>query len=128
MYLTASLLSEKNWDDIAEAAQWSRANASVFVDTHWVGGNPLQLEVYGWAAWTPKKAVLTLRNPSDKPQSIAIDVAKVFELPKGAAKKYVGKSPWKADKDKPTVAFEAGKETVIELKPFEVVNLDVVGK
>ena len=86
MYVTPSLLSAANWDTLAEAAAWSRANADVLVDTHWIGGDPALLEVYGWASWKPGKAVLVLRNPSDKPQDISIDVAKAFELPAKAAR------------------------------------------
>ena len=40
MYVTPSLLSAANWDTLAEAAAWSRANADVLVDTHWIGGDP----------------------------------------------------------------------------------------
>lgn len=67
MYVTSRLLTKKNWDDLAESARWSRGNAGTLVDTHWVGGDPGKLEVYGWAAWSPAKAILVLRNPSDKP-------------------------------------------------------------
>ena len=28
MYITPALLTSKNWDDLAESARWSRANAS----------------------------------------------------------------------------------------------------
>ena len=73
---------------LAEAAKWSRANAEVLVDTHWVGGDPRWLEVYGWAAWTPEKAILTLRNPSDKAQDFQLDAAQAFELPAGAARRF----------------------------------------
>ena len=64
LYITPSLLTAANWDVLAEAAKWSRRNAATLVDTHWVGGDPRWLEVYGWAAWSPQKAILTLRNPS----------------------------------------------------------------
>ena len=52
MYITPSLLSTQNWDDLAEAAKWSRANADVLKDTHWVGGDPAWQQVYGvdWVA------------------------------------------------------------------------------
>jgi hypothetical protein len=63
LYITPSLLSSADWDVLAEAAKWSRRNAGVLIDTHWVGGDPRWLEVYGWAAWTPERGVLTLRNP-----------------------------------------------------------------
>ena len=70
MYVTPSLLTDRNWDALAEAASWSRQNADVLVDTHWIGGDPAKLEVYGWASWTPAKAILVLRNPSDKPATL----------------------------------------------------------
>ena len=72
MYVTPSLLTPENWDALAEAAQWSRRSAEALGDTHWVGGDPWRLEPYGWAAWSPAKATLVLRNPKDSPQSIAV--------------------------------------------------------
>jgi hypothetical protein len=69
MYITHSLLSDADWDNLADAANWSRKNAAVLADTHWVGGDPGKLEVYGWAAWSPEKAILTVRNPSNQPQT-----------------------------------------------------------
>ncbi len=124
MYVTPSLLSAANWDTLAEAAAWSRANADVLVDTHWIGGDPSLLEVYGWASWKPGKAVLVLRNPSDKPQSIAIDAAKVFELPATAARSYSLHSPWQEDRQQAAVRLKAGEAHTFSLKPFEVLVLD----
>ena len=126
MYITPSLLTDKNWDDLAEAAKWSRANAAVLKDTHWVGGDPAWLEVYGWASWTPKKAILVLRNPSDKPQSIGIDPEVVFELPQGASHSFTAHSPWKEDSGKPSLQLRAGVGHEFQLAPFEVLTLDVV--
>ena len=48
----------------------------MLVDTHWVGGDPTALEVYGWASWNKDKAILGLRNPSDKPQQFYLDPLK----------------------------------------------------
>ena len=36
------------------------------------------------AAWNRGKGTLMLRNPDDRPQSIELDAATVFELPAGA--------------------------------------------
>lgn len=68
MYITPSLLSGQDWDVLAEAAKWSRENAKTLEDSHWIGGDPALLEVYGWAAWSSEKAIVTLRNPSDQPE------------------------------------------------------------
>ncbi|HZD32367.1 MAG TPA: enterotoxin [Candidatus Angelobacter sp.] len=124
MYVTPSLLSQGDWDTLAEAAAWSRANADVLVDTHWIGGDPALLEVYGWASWRPGKAVLVLRNPSDRPQTIEIDVAQALELPNQAEQAYSLHSPWKEDRQLSPVRLKAGEAHVFSLRPFEVLVLD----
>ena len=86
LYLTPSLLDAGTWDALAEAAIWSRKNADVLVDTHWVGGDPAKGEVYGWASWSKRKGILALRNPKDEPGRISIEIGKAFELPQGAVR------------------------------------------
>ncbi|MGO9435888.1 MAG: enterotoxin [Terracidiphilus sp.] len=126
MYITPSLLSDANWDDLAEAANWSRANADVLKDTHWIGGDPAWLEVYGWASWSPRKGVLVLRNPSDRVQAIGIKLQKAFELPAHAAQVYHAKSPWKDDAGRRAIVLQANEAHVFHLAPFEVLTLDIL--
>jgi hypothetical protein len=128
MYITPELLTDQNWDDLAEAANWARANQDVLKDTHWVGGNPAWLEVYGWAAWSPAKATLVLRNPSDKPQSITLKLAAVFELPAGAAQTYTAKSPWRSDAARAALNLNAQTTHEFHLEPFEVLTLDMTAR
>jgi len=71
LYISPHLLTDKMWDELAAAAKWSRAHTDVLVDTHWIGGDPGIGQVYGWASWKPGRAVVVLRNPSDKPQQYA---------------------------------------------------------
>ncbi|HLX86302.1 MAG TPA: enterotoxin [Terriglobales bacterium] len=136
MYITHSLLSDEDWNTLAEAAKWSRNNADVLVDTHWIGGDPNKLEVYGWASWSPRAGIFTLRNPSDKPQTYSLDVAKAFELPPSAPRIFLARSPWRENKNKDSdsdknknndaklIRLVAGESYTISLKPFEVLNLE----
>jgi len=124
--VTPALLKNKNWDVIAESAKWSRANADVLVDTHWIGGDPAMLEVYGWASWSPRKGILVLRNPSDHPQTIAIDLQTAFELPTGAPRTYQAHSPWQKDAGQPAISLVAGRPNKFNLDPFQVLTLDFV--
>jgi len=126
MYITHSLLSDEDWDTLAEAANWSRSHADILVDTHWVGGDPNKLEVYGWAAWSPAKGILTLRNPSDKAQGFAIDAAKAFELPAGAPRKFLAHSPWRRDREDKPIVLVSGELHTFTLKPFEVLSLEAL--
>ncbi len=124
MYLTPSLLSAQDWDVLAESARWSRRNAAVLKDTHWIGGDPAKLEVYGWASWSLAKGIVTLRNPADHEQEFLLDVGKAFELPAAAPQRYRAHSPWAADKSAPAITLRAGSARRIILKPFEVLTLD----
>jgi hypothetical protein len=124
MYITHSLLSDADWETLAEAAKWSRENAATLVDTHWIGSDPSKLEVYGWAAWSPGKGILTLRNPSDRAQSFSVDIGEAFELREEMPRKYSAHSPWKADKNANPIALETGRAHVFVLQPFEVLTLE----
>lgn len=126
MYCAPSKLTDKDWDWIAEGAKWSRKNGGVLVDTHFIGGDPAKLQVYGWAAWTPEGATLTLRNPSDKPQGITLSARDAFELPAGAPKKYAMKSPY-ADQRMKALDLNDGEKVKIGLKPFEVLVFEGKG-
>lgn len=122
IYVSPELLTKEQWDSIAAAAKWARANNDTLIDTHWVGGDPSELEVYGWASWSPEKGIITLRNPSGREQTWSCDAAAVFELPTGAATQYRLSSP-KGDQ-LPAEMLEAGKPVTITLKPFEVIVLE----
>ncbi|MFB0555128.1 MAG: enterotoxin [Phycisphaerae bacterium] len=146
LYITPSLMRPQDWDALAEAAQWSRSNADVLVDTHWIGGDPAKGEIYGWASWSQRgttqsgnsKGILALRNPLDKPATITLDIGKAFQLPapvlpaqntqvqvpEEAIQKYSLKSPWKKDLNKPAIVLIIGREHTFELKPFEVLVFD----
>jgi hypothetical protein len=128
MYITHSLLTEKDWDILAEAAKWSRTNAGTLVDTHWVGGDPALLEVYGWASWSPRKGILVLRNPSDRPQDFIVDVNSAFELPPGAPRTYEARSPWREDREKPSITLSANVPYTFHLRPFQVLTLEASPK
>ena len=128
MYITPSLLSEANWNDLAEAAKWSRANADVLKDTHWVGGNPAWLEVYGWASWAPRKGILVLRNPSDREKTIRLRLQDALEIPDGAGHLYFAASPWAEDRSHAATEIDAREELEFHLAPFEVMTLDLTPK
>jgi hypothetical protein len=124
MYLTPKLLDRQNWDDLAEAAKWSRANADVLVDTHWIGGDPNKNEPYGWASWSPRKGILVLRNPDDKAAAFTADLKELFQLPPHAKTDYRLHSPWKKDRSQPSVTAQAGPAHTFTLQPFEVLVLE----
>jgi hypothetical protein len=124
LYVDPELMTATAWDVLAESAKWSRANADVLADTHWVGGDPAKAEIYGWAAWSKRKGILSLRNPSDQPADIALNIGEVFELPASAARTYSLNSPWQKDAAATPIRLVAGQRHTFKLRPFEVLILD----
>ena len=127
LYLTPSMMTADAWDCVADAAKWAHANADVLRDAHWVGGDPLKLEPYGYAAWSPRKGTLMLRNPDDQPRAINLDAAVVFDLPAGAAQSYALSSPY-PDQRIRTLEFAAGVTNSVTLEPYEVLVFDAQPK
>jgi hypothetical protein len=122
MYITPSLLSPADWDVLAKGARWSLDNAETLKDVHWIGGDPQQLQVYGWASWSPRNAIIVLRNPSDKPQTFSLDIQTALELPAGSARIYTAHDPWTTST--PALTLHAGDATQIQLRPWEVRTLE----
>ncbi len=125
LYVTPQMMTPPMWDTLAEGAIWSRANADVLVDVHFIGGDPVELQPYGYASWSPRKGILALRNPGKQPATMEVDLQTAFELPKGASRRYALKSPWKNGPD-PKLTLEAGKPHVFKLDAFESLVLEAI--
>jgi len=123
MYINPHKLNKATWDCLAKAIHWAKENEDIMVDTHWVGGSPADTQVYGFTSWSPKKAILTLRNPSTEKQTFTIDVAKVFEIPENTTKEYLFFDV-RAEKRLQPVA--KGSSFQISMEPFEVKVFDAV--
>ena len=126
LYITPSLLSTQDWDALAEAAKWSRDNAQTLKDSHWIGGDPVRLEVYGWASWSPAKGIVTLRNPSDRQQDFTTTLAALLELPEDSTPSYAARSPWKAESARSTLNISVKEQHTFHLQPFQVLTLVLV--
>jgi N-acetyl-beta-hexosaminidase len=120
LYVQPEKLTLQDWRILAEAAKWARANADTLVDTHWIGGDPAKLEVYGYASWSSRKGILMLRNPDDQPRPFHLDVGTAFELPGNVPRQYALRSPWLDEAGRPAILASAGKPIVLSLAPFEV--------
>ncbi|HEV2274425.1 MAG TPA: enterotoxin [Acidobacteriaceae bacterium] len=118
MYITPSSLSRSDWDALARAANWSRDRAAILKDTHWIGGDPGNLQVYGWAAWAPRGWIITLRNPSDHPQDFRLELSSALELPAGTPGSFTVRQPF--DSSRPDMHWQAHQTISVPLKPFEV--------
>lgn len=136
LYIDRSILNKENgrlWDELAAAIKWLRRNEDVLADVHWVGGNPWDkenqvAELYGWAAWTPSRCTLTLRNPSDSRQELTSTLRQILDIPPMVKKEKV---KFRNSFDDQRVlgvlvgkSVNVDKEITISLEPQEVIVLE----
>jgi hypothetical protein len=126
LYITPALLRECDWDVIANAARWARENGDVLRDSHWIGGAPDELAIYGWAAWAPRKAIVTLRNPDSHTQRFMLDLRDHLELPASAVWQFEVRMIRRTAVFDIPVVLDADKPQVIALAPFEVLVLELM--
>jgi hypothetical protein len=126
LYVTADLMTPDMWDALARAATWSKQNADVLVDTHWVGGDPGEGQVYGYASWAPRLGILVLRNPGLKRQSIALSPESTFELPEGASGRFRLRGALQDEGNENAGLWQSGKPRRFDLGPQEVLVFEAV--
>ncbi|GAB7524021.1 alpha-amylase family protein [Paraburkholderia sp. 2C] len=126
LYVTPSLIGDRAWDTLADAAKWARGAAGVLRDNHWIGGAPDELDVYGWAAWTPSKAIVTLRNPDSRTRQTVLDLRAQLQLPADAQARFEAHTRW-SEVGRPNVIAQLDADTrqTIDLAPFEVLTLEL---
>lgn len=123
LYINPHKLNKANWDCLAKAIKWAKENEDIMVDTHWVGGSPADAQIYGFASWSPKKAILMLRNPTAKKQSFTVNVAKVFEMPENRNIDYNFFDVRNENISKP---IGKGSSFQLDLNPFEVKVMNAI--
>ncbi|MHB8206697.1 hypothetical protein [Mucilaginibacter sp.] len=120
LYVNPHKLNTTNWNCLRDASNWSKAHAKQLADSHWVGGDPLKGEVYGFGGWADKKGVLTLRNPSPHAKTFIVHVKQALDIPNGYSDNY----SFSDATSKLSTQLYKGETFMVKLAPFEVKVMD----
>ena len=120
LYISPGQMTEAMWRALGTASAWAQKNENLMRNTVFVGGNPDKGEAYGYISWQGDKAMLTVRNPIRKTQSVTVPFdASVYY--RGAANEafraravypFVEQMPWKLVSGKP-FSFEVPGDSVM---------------
>ena len=136
LYVDQDLMNQENgrlWDELARCIKWLRRNEDVLADVHWVGGNPWDRNtgdgsIYGWAAWSPAKCTLTLRNSSASAKTLRTTLREILDVPPSVRKdKVTFRSSFDDQRPLPPLvdnAVDIDKTIEITLEPMEVIVLE----
>lgn len=120
LYINPHDLTTNEWNYVRDAANWSIAHKKELTDVHWVGGDPLKGEVYGYAGWAQKKGTLSLRNPTGVEKTFTVNVKTAFDLPANETDNY---RFFDAKTGSKTVVY-SGKTFTVKLAPYQVQVMD----
>jgi hypothetical protein len=126
LYISPDRMKEEYWAVLAEAAKWVKSNEDILHDTHWIGGSPINMEVYGFASWTPRKGILMLRNPDDKPVIFRFIPDKILEIPSDYKGNFILKNVLKDNQGQAELKIASGDTFSLGLGPFETIILEVI--
>lgn len=126
LYISPDRMKPEFWPVLAEAAKWAKSNENALYDTHWIGGSPLNLEVYGFASWTPSKGIITLRNPDDKSREFEFVLDNILEIPDKYRGNFHLKNVRGDENNQRELKITSGEINSLSLKPFEIKVLEVI--
>lgn len=85
LYISPDILSEREWDALADAVKWTRDRFPMLRSTRMVGGNPGGREAYGYVHFKGKKGIIVCRNPFIQPQTLNVELSPSTGLDRNAS-------------------------------------------
>jgi len=124
LYVSPDLLTENEWNAIAQSIKWAKANFPVITKTKMILGNPLKREAYGYVHSTKEKIILLLRNPFVESKEIEIKLDESLgEIDKKAELATYTIYPYLSyDADK----LNFGEKLKLTLQPYEIKVIELV--
>ncbi|WP_143017609.1 alpha-galactosidase [Kriegella aquimaris] len=123
LYIKTKQLSETDWDVLARGLKWARKSFPYFKRSRMHGGNPKNLEVYGYSGWNEDGGFISFHNPSDEQRNYTVKLdRKLGVLPE--KENYKTMTPLDNAEEMVGKIQTYGSELEIKLAPREVKVLD----
>ncbi|HTY58059.1 MAG TPA: alpha-galactosidase, partial [Bacteroidota bacterium] len=84
LYISPDILTEGEWDAMAQSMQWAKDRFPVLATTTMIGGDPKAKETYGYVHYRGEEGVIAARNPSIEPGQLTVPLSASLGLESGA--------------------------------------------
>jgi hypothetical protein len=84
LYISPDILSDGEWDAIAQSMQWARDRFPVLSTTTMIGGDPKARETYGYVHFKGEEGVIAARNPTIEPARLTVHLSPSLGLDRDA--------------------------------------------
>ncbi len=84
LYISPDILSDGEWDAMAQSMQWAKDRFPVLSTTTMIGGDPKARETYGYVHYKGNEGVIAARNPSIERAVLKVPLASSLGLDQDA--------------------------------------------
>lgn len=82
LYISESMMSDAKWKSLADVMNFQKDNYHILKNASFIGGNPVENNIYGYVAWTEDgEGIVALRNPSKEKTSMTLTFNKLMGAP-----------------------------------------------
>ncbi|MBD0833407.1 alpha-galactosidase [Aestuariibaculum sediminum] len=118
LYLKTDVLSNADWDVLAEGLKWSEQVFPLFTNVKMHGGNPKNLDVYGYSAWKDHSGYVSIHNPSNQTKTYTLKLDRILGVKEDGT--YNVSSPIESDLKQLENTYTSGDTITISLEPKEI--------
>lgn len=119
LYIKTHVLSDSDWDIMAEGLKWVHTYFPAFEHVKMYGGNPREKKIYGYSGWKDDLGYISIHNPSNKPQKLTVTLDRSMGVGKQVTNyKLTSPLPGNTTGLKETWSF--GETLNLELQPHEI--------
>jgi hypothetical protein len=123
LYISPDLLTDNQWNVIAQDIKWAKSRFDLLKHTVMVGGNPSKGRTYGYAHFKVDRGIITVRNPMAKPQVLNVDLSKRLGLAEDADSLVVERVY--PQKEISPVLVSSGSSLTFDLKGYETAVYEI---
>lgn len=119
LYLKPRVLSQTDWDVLAEGIKWMESIFPAFRKVRMYGGNPHHKEIYGYSGWNKAMGYISVHNPSNSVRKLNLTLDRSIGISK-EIQGFTVSSPIAGDTDGLKSVWSYGDTMTIDLQPGEI--------
>lgn len=127
LYVTPDLLTEGEWNALAQSIKWAKDRFPILAQTEMVGGNPRRREPYAFVHFKGNRGIVAARNPSIAPSGLTVSFDPALGLDPNSAGlvlERVYPTRWISPKlyfaeDSVAIELDGYETAIFELYPLE---------
>lgn len=123
LYISPDLLTNREWDVLAQDIKWAKANFNILQHTVMIGGNPVDGQTYGYAHFSGNRGIIAARNPGITEKDLDFTIAHKLGIDNNADSLVVERvypNRWISPR-----LFATGSELHLPLKGYETAIYEI---